>query len=86
MFRFYASSFALRVKHLGTEQQIVFSSFNKNNVVNKWLHPNMTMEKVQIFYGPPDELNAVELRSLKSLRISSEPNSMATVIDTCSDF
>ncbi|CAF3013938.1 unnamed protein product [Rotaria socialis] len=58
---FYASSFALRIKHVGTEQQIVFSSFNKNNVVNKWLHPNMTMEKVQIFYGPPDELK-FELR------------------------
>ncbi|CAF4114601.1 unnamed protein product, partial [Rotaria sp. Silwood2] len=57
----YSLSFALRVTYIGQEQQTVLSSINKNNIVNKWLHPNMTMEKVQMFYGIADELK-FELR------------------------
>ncbi|CAF1063895.1 unnamed protein product [Rotaria sordida] len=52
----YFLSFALRVTYVGQEQQIVLSSLNKNNIVNKWVHSNMTMEKVQILYGIADEL------------------------------
>ncbi|CAF4235878.1 unnamed protein product, partial [Rotaria sp. Silwood2] len=57
----YSLSFALRVTYIGQEQQTILSSINKNNIVNKWLHPNMTMEKVQMFYGIADELK-FELR------------------------
>ncbi|CAF3391796.1 unnamed protein product [Rotaria sp. Silwood1] len=57
----YSLSFALRVTYVGQEQQIVLSSLNKNDIVNKWLHSSMTMEKVKVFYGNADELK-FELR------------------------
>jgi len=57
---FYHLSFALRVTHVGKEPQIanvrISSSSDKTNLNDKWLHPNMTMDKVQRIYGPIDEL------------------------------
>jgi hypothetical protein len=57
---FYHLSFALRITHVGKEQQIanvrISTSLDKTNDSDKWLHPNMTMDKVQGTYGPIDEL------------------------------
>ncbi|CAF0874579.1 unnamed protein product [Rotaria sp. Silwood1] len=62
---FYRLSFALRVTHVGKEQEIanlrITSSSDKTNVTDKWLHPNMTMDKVQRLYGPIEDLK-FELR------------------------
>jgi hypothetical protein len=44
------------VTYVGKDQQLKPSTSNKNHIVNKWLHSNMTMEKVQIAYGPTEEL------------------------------
>ncbi|CAF3412242.1 unnamed protein product [Rotaria socialis] len=57
---FYHLSFALRVIYVGKEHQIanlrISSSSEKANLTDKWLHSNMTMEKVQRIYGPIEEL------------------------------
>ncbi len=57
---FYHLSFALRITHVGKEQQIVniriSSLSDKTNVSDKWLHPNMTIDKIQRIYGPIEEL------------------------------
>ncbi|CAF3742200.1 unnamed protein product [Adineta steineri] len=58
---FYHLSFAIRVTHVGKDQQIRLPSSNTNHIVNKWLHSNMTMEKVQALYGSAEELK-FELR------------------------
>ncbi|CAF1657909.1 unnamed protein product, partial [Adineta ricciae] len=61
----YHSSFALRVTFIGKDLQIsnvrASSSSDKTNVSEKWLHPNMTMDKVQRIHGPIEELK-LELR------------------------
>lgn len=53
---FYSLSFALRISYNGKDHEIVSSALNKNSIVNKWLHPDLTMEKVQASYGSIDEL------------------------------
>ncbi|UJR10425.1 hypothetical protein I4U23_014629 [Adineta vaga] len=59
---FYHLSFALRITRVGKEQQNnLFVIPLKSHIVDKWLHPNMTMEKVQESSGPVDELK-FELR------------------------
>ncbi|CAF1242738.1 unnamed protein product [Adineta steineri] len=58
-------SYALRVTYIGKEQTItnvrISSSSDKTILSDKWLHSNMTMEKVHRIYGPIDELK-LELR------------------------
>ncbi|CAF1009679.1 unnamed protein product [Adineta ricciae] len=59
---FYHLSFALRITYVGKEQHNHLPILITNNhIVDKWLHPNMTMEKVQDSYGPTEELK-FELR------------------------
>lgn len=57
---FYHLSFALRITYVGKEHQManlrISSSSDKASITDKWLHPNMTMEKVQQVYGPIEEL------------------------------
>jgi hypothetical protein len=57
---FYHLSFALRITHVGKEQQIanvrISSSMDKTDGCDKWLHPNMTMDRVQKIHGPIEEL------------------------------
>ncbi|UJR35517.1 hypothetical protein I4U23_028271 [Adineta vaga] len=61
----YQLSFALRITLVGKDQQTTnvraSSSSDKTNFVDKWLHPNMTMDKVQRIYGSIEELK-FELR------------------------
>ncbi len=56
----YHFSFALRVTHIGKEQQTsnvrISSSSDKTHLTDKWLHSNMTMDKVRRIYGPIEEL------------------------------
>ncbi|CAF0942586.1 unnamed protein product [Adineta ricciae] len=59
---FYHLSFALRITYVGKEQHNHLPIIITNNhIVDKWLHPSMTMEKVQGSYGPTEELK-FELR------------------------
>jgi hypothetical protein len=57
---YYHSSFALRVTYVGKDQHItnvrISSASDKANIADKWLHPNMTMDKVQRIYGSIEEL------------------------------
>ncbi len=57
---FYHLSFALRITSISKELQIanvrISSSSDKTSVIDKWLHPNMTMDRVQRIYGPIEEL------------------------------
>ncbi len=57
---FYHLSFALRVTYVGKESQIanvrISSSSDKTNLIDKWLHTNMTMEQLERTYGPIEEL------------------------------
>jgi hypothetical protein len=57
---FYHLSFALRVTFVGKEPHItnvrISSTSDKTNLVDKWLHPNMTMDKVQQICGTIEEL------------------------------
>lgn len=57
---FYHLSFALHVTYVGKEPQIanvrISSTSDKTNLTDKWLHPNMTMDRVQRIHGPIEEL------------------------------
>jgi hypothetical protein len=57
---FYHLSFALRVTYVGKESYItnvrISSTSDKTNLIDKWLHPDMTMDKVQRIYGAIEEL------------------------------
>lgn len=42
---------------MGKEPNVrISSTSDKTNLTEKWLHPNMTMEKVQQTHGPIEEL------------------------------
>jgi hypothetical protein len=57
---FYHLSFALRVTYSGKESHTtntrISSTSDKTNLIDKWLHPNMTMDKVQQIYGAIEDL------------------------------
>lgn len=57
---FYHLSFAIRVMYVGKGTQVthvrISSTSDKNNYVEKWLHTNMTMDKVEQIYGAIEEL------------------------------
>ncbi len=57
---FYHLSFALRITYAGKESQNtnvrISSASDKASLIDKWLHPNMTMDKVQQIYGPIEDL------------------------------
>lgn len=57
---FYHLSFALRVTHVSNEQLNHVPAVGKSHIVNKWLHPNVTMEKVQDLYGPATDLRYID--------------------------